>query len=80
MSIIWHAENLYLSGFISLQLFIFLISVLRQSGLSINIKTTSIFMRVAAMEFMPLMVTSVYCAVGLAWAYLRLSIQYLRSS
>ncbi|TDL29721.1 glycosyltransferase family 57 protein [Rickenella mellea] len=34
----------------------------------------------SAMEFLPLMVTSVYCAVGLTWAFLRLSVIYLRSA
>ncbi|KAF9516877.1 glycosyltransferase family 57 protein [Hydnum rufescens UP504] len=32
------------------------------------------------MEFLPLMVTSVYCAVGLVWAFLRLSYLYLSHS
>jgi alpha-1,3-glucosyltransferase len=30
------------------------------------------------LEFLPLMLTSVYCAVGLVWAFLRLSVIYLR--
>ncbi|KDQ21075.1 glycosyltransferase family 57 protein [Botryobasidium botryosum FD-172 SS1] len=30
-------------------------------------------------EFLPLMLTSVYCAVGLVWAFLRLSVLYLRN-
>lgn len=34
---------------------------------------------VGAMEFLPLMLTSVYCAIGLTWAFLRLSFLYLRS-
>jgi len=33
-----------------------------------------------ALEFLPLMATSVYCAVGLTWAFLRLSFIYLKSS
>lgn len=33
---------------------------------------------VAAMEFLPLMLTSVYCAIGLVWAFVRLSYIYLR--
>lgn len=32
---------------------------------------------VAAMEFLPLMLTSVYCAVGLVWGFLRLMFVYL---
>ncbi|TCD67679.1 glycosyl transferase [Steccherinum ochraceum] len=34
----------------------------------------------SAMEFLPLMATSVYCAVGLVWAFLRLSVIYLRQT
>lgn len=33
----------------------------------------------ASMEFLPLMLTSVYCAVGLTWAFMRLSVLYLRA-
>jgi len=32
---------------------------------------------VSSMEFLPLMVTSVYCAVGMFWGYLRLLFTYL---
>jgi alpha-1,3-glucosyltransferase len=30
-------------------------------------------------EFVPLMLTSLYCAVGLIWAYVRLSFLYITS-
>jgi alpha-1,3-glucosyltransferase len=33
---------------------------------------------VAAMEFLPLMLTSVYCAVGLVWGFCRLMFVYLK--
>ena len=33
----------------------------------------------SALEFLPLMVTSVYCAIGLVWAFVRLSVIYLTS-
>ena len=33
-----------------------------------------------AFEFLPLMATSVYCAIGLTWAFLRLSFIYMKSS
>ncbi|GAA5981147.1 hypothetical protein JCM21900_006609, partial [Sporobolomyces salmonicolor] len=32
-----------------------------------------------SMEFLPLMLTSVYCAVGIVWSWLRLSCGYLLS-
>jgi len=32
---------------------------------------------VSSMEFLPLMVTSVYCAVGMLWGYFRLLFTYL---
>ena len=32
---------------------------------------------VSAMEFLPLMTTSIYCAVGLVWSFLRLGFIYL---
>ena len=32
------------------------------------------------MEFLPLMLTSVYCAIGLVWAFFRLSVIYLRQT
>jgi len=32
----------------------------------------------STMEFLPLMLTSIYCAIGLVWAFCRLSVLYLR--
>lgn len=34
-------------------------------------------MVMSAMEFLPLMATSIYCAVGLVWSFLRLGFIYL---
>lgn len=31
------------------------------------------------LDFLPLMLTSVYCAIGIVWAFLRLSVIYLRN-
>jgi alpha-1,3-glucosyltransferase len=31
----------------------------------------------SAMEFLPLMLTSIYCAIGLVWSFLRLGFIYL---
>lgn len=41
-----------------------------------SIRGTDAF-RSAAMEFLPLMLTSVYCAIGLVWGFLRLMFIYL---
>lgn len=35
---------------------------------------------VSNLEFLPLMLTSIYCAIGLVWAFIRLSVLYLRQS
>lgn len=32
------------------------------------------------MEFLPLLLTSVYCAIGLGWAFVRMGYLYIRSS
>ncbi|CAL1701392.1 unnamed protein product [Somion occarium] len=34
----------------------------------------------SGLEFLPLMLTSIYCAVGLVWAFIRLSVLYLKQS
>jgi len=39
--------------------------------------TTNVIL--SQMEFLPLMLTSVYCAVGLVWAFIRLGVLYLRT-
>ncbi|KAH7105365.1 glycosyltransferase family 57 protein [Auriculariales sp. MPI-PUGE-AT-0066] len=60
------AERAYLFGFIGLQLFVWVFPFIAQRlswGVSV--------------DFVPLMATSVYCAVGLVWSYLRLSAAYL---
>ncbi|KAH9938562.1 glucosyltransferase [Fomitopsis serialis] len=75
-------EKVYLAGFPLLQLFVTLFPVLtsQRSGAS---PTPGADAEVQvegdkALEFLPLMLTSVYCAVGLVWAFLRLSVIYLR--
>lgn len=66
-------ERSYLYGFALLQAFTSLYPVLavRWSG------TTS-GDALARLEFLPLMITSVYCALGVVWAFLKLSVLYLR--
>ncbi|KAF8528764.1 glycosyltransferase family 57 protein [Hysterangium stoloniferum] len=55
-------ERAYLFGFGLLQLFVTLLNARAQQSL----------------EFLPLLLTSVYCSVGLAWAFIRLSYLYLK--
>jgi len=84
-------EKLYLAGFPLLQLFVTLFPVLtsRRSGASPTpgadaevqgevVKGDKAEPGASPLEFLPLMLTSVYCAVGLVWAFLRLSVIYLR--
>lgn len=62
-------ERSYLYGFALLQAFVILFPILISRSSSTETST---------MEFLPLMLTSVYCAVGLVWAFLRLSVLYLQ--
>jgi alpha-1,3-glucosyltransferase len=39
--------------------------------------TSSVTVSSNSMEFLPLLLTSVYCAVGLVWAYVRLGAIYV---
>jgi len=56
------AEKAYLFGFVGLQLFVWAFPLwAKRQGLAESV------------DFVPLMAISVYCAVGLVWAYLRLS-------
>ncbi|KAI0772707.1 glucosyltransferase [Irpex lacteus] len=62
-------ERWYLYGFALLQAVVILFPILISRSSSTETST---------MEFLPLMLTSVYCAVGLVWAFLRLSVLYLQ--
>ncbi|KAF9247195.1 glycosyltransferase family 57 protein [Melanogaster broomeanus] len=57
-------ENAYLVGFAVLQTFVLVFPMLSSGNPEV--------------EFLPLMTTSVYCAAGLVWAFIRLSVIYLR--
>lgn len=84
-------EKTYLAGFVPLQLFIVSFPVFmvyrRQQLPSVPVdcvppcaenETISSAVVPTAMEFLPLMLTSVYCAVGVVWGFFRLLFVYLR--
>ncbi|KAH8118583.1 glycosyltransferase family 57 protein [Phellopilus nigrolimitatus] len=84
MVILDHVERLYLAGFVFLQLFVSFFPLLI-GRFSPKIQTnppvdSSSTQSASTMEFLPLMLTSVYCAIGLTWAFLRLSYIYLKPS
>ncbi|KAI5119891.1 hypothetical protein M0805_003695 [Coniferiporia weirii] len=84
MVILDYLERLYLLGFVLLQAFVSLFPLFAKRLSSRSTSTDSIPPSGSAaddgtMDFLPLMITSVYCAVGLTWAFLRLSFIYLRS-
>lgn len=56
-------ERLYIAGFVPLHLAVTLLP----------------YVLSPSKEFLPLLLTSVYCAIGLVWAFIRLSAIYLRS-
>lgn len=82
-------EKLYLAGFPLLLVFVTVFPmVTRQSvmkvetcmpsgGLSCPETKNQAETVGSAMEFLPLMLTSVYCAIGLVWGFLRLTFIYL---
>jgi alpha-1,3-glucosyltransferase len=83
-------EMLYLAGFplLHVALTVFpLMSRKRASTFSVDtsehLNNTTTGRNIAfdetstSMEFLPLMLTSVYCAVGLVWAFIRLGVVYM---
>ncbi|GAA5982832.1 hypothetical protein JCM5350_003002 [Sporobolomyces pararoseus] len=86
-------EAIYLSGFILLQIYVSLLhpmlfpaSPISQSPSIIHCDSSSsnctlplpeVDSEAGSMEFLPLMITSVYCAIGITWSWLRLSWGYL---
>jgi len=77
-------EKIYLAGFPLLLVFVSIFPSLveRQriktgGGLDSDNTEGTHGSRLAAMEFLPLMLTSVYCAIGLVWGFVRLTYVYL---
>lgn len=84
------AEKAYISGFVVLQAFVTLYPILVTKATMItpeqevmvgsgDVKIDVVAGAASQMEFLPLMLTSVYCAVGLVWAFLRLGYLYIRT-
>ncbi|KAI0347392.1 glycosyltransferase family 57 protein [Trametopsis cervina] len=87
-------ERWYLFGFALLQVFVTIFPLLSSRSSATQPATsnttacaagehcanqpTETGTTVSAMEFLPLMLTSVYCAIGLVWAFIRLSVIYLK--
>ncbi|KAJ2931560.1 hypothetical protein H1R20_g5475, partial [Candolleomyces eurysporus] len=65
-------EKAYLAGFAPLLALVTVLALRNERTSSGGDKQAS-----ANMEFLPLMATSVYCSIGLVWAYLRLGFIYL---
>ncbi|KAG5648694.1 hypothetical protein DXG03_000040 [Asterophora parasitica] len=65
-------EKIYLAGFPLLLAFVSLFPALVDRQ-----RSSAEGSRLAEMEFLPLMLTSVYCAIGLNWGFLRLMFIYL---
>ncbi|EJU06232.1 glycosyltransferase family 57 protein [Dacryopinax primogenitus] len=75
--IVHRLEGMYIYGFVILQIVVTALNALlawkspNDSPLSKN--------SLSQMEFLPLLLTSVYCAVGITWAFLCLSWLYIKS-
>ncbi|KAG8886505.1 glycosyl transferase [Tulasnella sp. 331] len=90
MVLVDFAEKAYISGFIVLQTFVTLYPMLTTKSAMVapeqevtvgsgDVKVDVMADVASQMEFLPLMLTSVYCALGLVWAFLRLGYLYIRT-
>ncbi|KAF5370002.1 hypothetical protein D9758_001149 [Tetrapyrgos nigripes] len=85
-------EKVYLAGFVLLQLFVVLFPLLSARSkhaietvacvpsdevICPDVVDAPVTTDASGMEFLPLMVTSVYCAVGIVWGFIRLMFVYL---
>ena len=82
MVILDYLERLYLAGFVLLQIFVsvfpFVVEKLSKGSEAQQSGDDPAASGADTMEFLPLMLTSIYCAIGLTWAFLRLSYIYLK--
>lgn len=80
--LLYYGESLYLAGFPLLQLFVSVIHpwYFRAAPTKTMEELVDWDMEPAqpSMQFLPLMATSVYCAIGIIWAWLRFSYLYFR--
>jgi alpha-1,3-glucosyltransferase len=82
--IVGSLENLYIGCFPLLQVFVsvlhpyFFSPASAPSGDPVADQAQDLEIAKPALEFLPLMATSVYCAVGLIWSWLRLSYLYIQ--
>lgn len=69
-------ERAYLYGFILIQtVTTFFPEIMRLLFLKDKDRAQSV---AAQYEFLPLLITSVYCSIGVVWAFIRLSALYIR--
>ena len=79
-----HVESLYLIGLPCLQLFVSLVHPWLSRTSIPDAATNLVYLEGetassnGTMDFLPLMATSVYCSIGIIWAWLRLSYVYMR--
>ena len=81
MVILDYLERLYLAGFVLLQIFVSIFPFVAEKLSKVSEAQQSDDPAASGadtMEFLPLMLTSIYCAIGLTWAFLRLSYIYLK--
>jgi alpha-1,3-glucosyltransferase len=79
----YYAESAYLAGFPLLQLFVSVIHPrLFRAAPTATVQELVDWDMVPSrpkMEFLPLMATSMYCAIGIIWSWLKMSYLYFKS-
>ncbi|KZT43050.1 glycosyltransferase family 57 protein [Sistotremastrum suecicum HHB10207 ss-3] len=78
MVLLDRAEKIYLAGFPLLQLVVSCLPIISSIRSAPQPAADSIgHSGSSSMDFLPLMITSVYCAIGLCWAFVRLCTLYM---